>query len=519
MTARFTAILGFVLLWATGFAQIPTGLPSLPKPVPAAEGFPSARAAVRSLVEAVKQGDLDQARRSLDLSRIIFAVREREGNRRVLMAIAILNRIDRFQVDDVSDEATRERVLIPIRTSKQSFAVGQLELLPHSGGGWTFSSDTVDALPDYWQTLRDRPPVNSFPTDFEGSLDHAQRLRTKFGPMWWREFLGLELWQWMGLGILLVGGFALPRLARQMVKKNPALRRRFVIGGSWLVVSVAWIVALRYFDLPLEMLAFALLIARSVAALASIVVGIALVDTLLNAASQRATGLGRRADSIFFPILRNFLRFVWVGVVLVTVLATLDVNVTGIVAGLGIGGLVLALAAKDSVENLFGSVTILFDMPFGIGDWVKIGDVNGVVEEINLRSTRIRTFSDSVITLPNSNLTKAAVENFGARRRRRIDMSIAVGHGNSLDAVKAMCADIRAFMVAHERIAEDSAYAYVTSISDTSVTVAVQGYIITSDYQQELEIREALVTAIRSAAEAHGVELGPPTAAPAPRVG
>lgn len=508
MTLRCAIALVSWFATALGFAQLPT-VP-LPKPSPITPaGFDSARGAVRNLIDAVRERDLDRARRSFDLTNLGFALRDREGGRRAEMAVAVLNRVSGFKLEDISDQSDSERVIIRIRLPGDRGSRGQLELASKEPLGWAFTQETVAALPHYWRVVQDSPPINGFPADFEGDLDSSQRMRSRFGPAWWTEVWGLELWQWFGLGVLLLGGMALPRASKAVVTRVVLIRRRIIISSAWLISAAAWLLLLPYFDLPLTLDAVLMLVAKSVVSLAGVALGVALADALINATSGRATGLGRRADSIFFPILRNFARFLMVTVVLFMFLASLDVNVTGILAGLGIGGLVLALAAKDSVENLFGSVTILFDMPFGIGDWVKIGDVNGVVEEINLRSTRIRTFSDSVITLPNSNLTKAAVENFGARRRRRVDMPFAVGHANALDDVKAFCDDVRRFMESHERIAADSAYAYVTAVGDTAVTVTVQGYILTADYREELEVRQDLVTAIKDAAAAHAVQLGP----------
>lgn len=500
------------LSWLTlSVAQIPV-LPQV-KP-PTLTGFASARAVIENVIRSAETSNFDEARKSLDLSRLNFALRETEGNRRMQTLIAILNRIDKFQIEDISEDPSRERVRIPIRTSGSAFAVGQIELAPQGNTGWVVTADTVDALPQFWAVVRDRPPVNGLPTQFEADIDLSQRVRARFGPVWWTEVVWLELWQWLGLGLLTLVGVVLPRLAKYATRNKALVRQRIATGLAWFTTAVIWQLALLVFDLPTPLQVTLLVVAKLVASFSAIVVGIGIVDSVLRVASQRATGLGRRADSIFFPILRNFVRFVWIVAVLVGFLSALDVNVTGLLAGLGIGGLVLALAAKDSVENVFGSVTILFDMPFGIGDWVKIGDVNGVVEEINLRSTRIRTFSDSVITLPNSNLTKAAVENFGARRRRRVDMPFAVGHANNLDEVKAFCEDVRAWMEGNERFAPDSAYAYVTAVSDTAVTVTVQGYILTADYREELEVRQALVTAIKELASAHSVTLGPHTFLP-----
>src|SRR5213075_891075 len=136
---------------------------------------------------------------------------------------------------------------------------------------------------------------------------------------------------------------------------------------------------------------------------------------------HRSESVDKRTERLLVPVTRKFVAvIILIGGLLVEAWVLFGgQHGAEAIAGLGIGGLAVALAAKDSVENVFGSLTILFDMPFALGDWVKIDKVEGVVEEINLRSTRIRTFEDSLITLPNSNLIKASVENFGARRFRR----------------------------------------------------------------------------------------------------
>lgn len=502
------------LLPVSGWAQ-PSLLPNL-KASTASNGFEQPEQALEALLTGVEKQDFDLARRALDLSGLNFAIRDVEGLRRAEMAVAVLNRAQGFKV---TGSVTRsDRLSIPLRLADGRQVVGRIELAKDPKFGWQITSESVNALPELWAKMRDAVPVNGFPTDFEAGLDQAQQLRSRINRHLWREVLWIEIWQWIALGLLGAGASIVGRILRAIISKP--LRKRLGEGGAAALdrfkrgLGLAfgggvWITAIPYLDLPMPVSVPIALLAKLTLAFGGILGGIGLVDIAILWAGNRAKRVVKRADSLYLPVLRNFARFLVIAVVAWVFLVSLDVNVTGIVAGLGIGGLVIALAAKDSVENLFGSLTILFDMPFGIGDWVKIGnDVNGVVEEINLRSTRIRTFDDSVITVPNSNLTKAAVENFGARRQRRINFTLALSRAEPGSAL-AFAEQLRAWMRENPKIRPDNAYAFVTGISDAGVSVLVQGYILTMDYEEELTVRQSLVEAITEIAERTGVEFAP----------
>jgi MscS family membrane protein len=467
----------------------------------------------------MRKGDLESARKVLDLGALNFAVRDTEGSRRAMMLNSVLNRTEGLDLAAIPEGGRLERVTIPVRPADEAAAIGSLELTPVSPGDWRFTVETVGALPHLWQEVRDSVPIHGFATDYEAALDSAQQIRARIPRHLWREIASVEIWQWIALAILVASGWLFGRILRALVsillRKKLGERAATSIDRlkraiSYWVAGSIWLYALPYVDLPTQPAAVLTIGAKVALTLAAIVGGIAIVDLVVHSTTERARGLVKRADSIFFPILRNFARFVVVIVAAVAFLSSLDVNVTGVIAGLGIGGLVIALAAKDSVENIFGSLTILFDMPFGIGDWVKIGpDVNGIVEEINLRSTRVRTFDDSVITVPNSNLTKAAVENFGARRQRRINLTLGISHQNELDHVLTFADKLRDYMRTHANIRQDNAYAYVTGLTDAGVSVLVQGYIMTADYEEELRIRQELVEAMARLAAETEVNLGP----------
>jgi len=513
----------FVVPLLAGFALAGAQLSTLQTPSPqtqaAAPTAPTARDAVRQFLVAARRGDFDTARERLDLSQMSFAIRDAEGIRRAQMLNSVLNRAAGFDPETIPSGSALAKVTIPIRPDGNSATMASVELTPDRDGDWRFSADTVAALPMVWKQIHDHVPVNGLLTDYEGGLGTTQLLRSKVGRHLWREVFFIEIWQWIAIGVLIAIGWfggrivravAVWPLRRKLGERGQKPLRRARRSISWGLSGGLWVWALPYLDLSEGAAALIAIAAKGMLAIAGVGLGFAIFDIAVLLSQERARGLVKRADSIFIPILRNFARAVIVCVAAFGFLTSLDINVTGLIAGLGIGGLVVALAAKDSVENLFGSLTILFDMPFGIGDWVKIGsDVNGIVEEINLRSTKVRTFDDSLITVPNSNLTKASVENFGARRQRRINLGLGISHQNELDHVLAFADKLRQFMRAHPSIRPENAFAYVTGLTDAGVSVLVQGYIVTTDYEDELRVRQELVEAMARLAAECEVDLGP----------
>ncbi|GIT75372.1 MAG: hypothetical protein Ct9H300mP30_4340 [Methanobacteriota archaeon] len=117
----------------------------------------------------------------------------------------------------------------------------------------------------------------------------------------------------------------------------------------------------------------------------------------------------------------------------------IGVNLNGLIAGLGITGLALALAARDSVANVFGAISIIVDQPFNVGDWIIVEDVEGEVINIGLRTTMLRTGADTMVTIPNSNITNSPVENFSHRRFRRIRPSFEFEENSGADSLRKFC--------------------------------------------------------------------------------
>jgi MscS family membrane protein len=189
----------------------------------------------------------------------------------------------------------------------------------------------------------------------------------------------------------------------------------------------------------------------------------------------------------------------------------LHINITSLLAGLGLGGIAFALAAQDTVKNFFGSVTVLLDRSFQVGDWVVVGDIEGTVEELGFRSTRIRTFYNSLITLPNSNLISAHVDNYGERRYRRWKTYLGVAYGTPPVTVDALCEGIRELVRRHPYTRKDYYHVYLNEFGAHSLDILLYIFFETPDWATELRERHRLAVDILRLARHLGVEIAFPT--------
>jgi MscS family membrane protein len=236
-----------------------------------------------------------------------------------------------------------------------------------------------------------------------------------------------------------------------------------------------------------------------------------LVDLLAAHFKALAARTESRVDDILIPLIRRAVKIVVLVFMVLFVAQNLNVDITSLLAGLGIGGIAFALAAKDTVENLFGSVTVLVDRPFQVGDWVVIGDHEGTVEEIGFRSMRLRTFYNSRITIPNSLLVKSAVDNLGERRYRRVKCMIGVQYDTSPEKVEAFCEGIRELIRRHPYTRKDYYMVYFNAFADSSLNILLYAFHETPDWATELRERHRLFVDIVRLAGRLGVEFAFPT--------
>jgi len=182
-----------------------------------------------------------------------------------------------------------------------------------------------------------------------------------------------------------------------------------------------------------------------------------------------------------------------------------------VLAGLGVGGLAVALAARDSLANLLGSVVIMFEKPFRVGHWIKVGETEGTVEDVGFRSTRIRTFYNSLISIPNSEVVNTVVDNLDRRFMRRQRFFVQITYDTPREKVEEFLAGIKQLIVDHPMTVDEKFYARFNGFGESGLNILVNFFLRVPDYVTELEERERILLQILVLAKDVGVEFAFPT--------
>jgi len=181
-----------------------------------------------------------------------------------------------------------------------------------------------------------------------------------------------------------------------------------------------------------------------------------------------------------------------------------------VVAGLGIGGVALALAAQKTVENLFGSISILADQPFLVGDTIRVDTIEGTVEVIGLRSTRIRTVERTLVIIPNGKLADMRIESLGPRDRIRFAAKLALSRETQPAQIEALVKALRERISSHASVIEADVFVQLSGVGESSFDVDVAAPIETIDANEFAKIRQELLLACMRVVEANGAKLAVP---------
>ncbi len=236
---------------------------------------------------------------------------------------------------------------------------------------------------------------------------------------------------------------------------------------------------------------------------------------LVDAAAVFLSELARRSDSplddSLVPLLRK------AGKLLIGILAfvlaaqNLGYSVSGLLAGLGLGGFAFALAAKDTIANLFGGVTILADRPFRAGDWITFDQTDGVVEEIGLRSTRIRTFAKTVVSVPNQTLANATVENHSLMPKRRVKQVVGVTYDTRPDQMRELVRRVEELLRGHPDVHQEFMLVKFTDFGPSSLDLLIYYFTATTDWERHLAVRQEINLAVMDIVAELGLSIAFPT--------
>jgi MscS family membrane protein len=226
---------------------------------------------------------------------------------------------------------------------------------------------------------------------------------------------------------------------------------------------------------------------------------------------ERAAKTESKLDDQLVPIVRRSLKVFFYIIGLVLVLQNLGYSVGSLLAGLGIGGIALAMASKDTVANLFGSIVIFLDKPFQIGDWIEMSSLEGTVEEVGLRTTRVRTFANSLVTVPNAKFTTDPVNNWSRMKKRRIKMSIGVTYSATPDKVDELVLAVREIIEADPKILSDFYLVNFDNLGPSSLDLFVYCFTETTNWAEFLQAKQEFLLKIMRAVEGMGLEFAYPT--------
>ena len=335
---------------------------------------------------------------------------------------------------------------------------------------------------------------------------------------------GLLWWQWLALPVLValaliagsLLGWATRRVLGHLAARTTTTWDDALIDRIGPPLSVLWAIAVftllrPALDLDPEAGEVLSHVQRAATYLVVFWAGFRSLNLAFEAAAAAPWSKVNPSLSGLLPLGRKLAKIVLLAIGVVSVLNELGFQVASLLAGLGIGGIALALAAQKTVENLFGSVAIGVDQPFRVGDFVRIEDVVGTVEAIGMRSTRIRTLDRTVVSFPNGKLADLKAETFAARDRLRLFVNLGLAYGTTAAQLRAILAGVEGALRGHPRIWPDGISVRFTEVRESSLNVEVMAWFQITDWNAFTAERQELLLRFLEVVEAAGTTLAYPT--------
>jgi MscS family membrane protein len=470
---------------------------------------------VRGFLDATSLNNYRRAMSYLDLRRIPAADVATRGPELARQLRVVLDNTV-FDLGALSDEPEgRQETGLPrgrqlmgrVETDKGTFSI-LLDRVPRDDGVpiWQFSNVTVSRIPDLYKELSYGIIGEKLPP----FLVETRVLR-------------LALWQWIGLALLLVVSWLIACL---VVRPGLPLTRRLAVRAGFDVTDPSFgralsplrgLVALSVFKAGESALGLPVAVLPIVAGIQKILLVIImswLALRLIDVSGQLVRRrLLRRQEPPSQPVIDFIQRGLKIVITVLAVLMLLEavgVQVSALVAAVGVGGIGIALAAQRTVENLFGGLAVVGDRPVQEGDFCRFGTQQGTVERIGLWSTRVRTPERSVITIPNAQFLTVQVENLQERDRILFSTTLRLRYETSPDQLRWILVRMRALLDAHPRVDPDTSRARFSGFGASSLDVELFVYVRTRDPLEFLAVREDLCLRVMDVVAAAGTAFALP---------
>lgn len=416
--------------------------------------------------------------------------------KKVLDARGLFVNIDEIPHNpNYKDETQNKNIYVPFKSVPEIY-------LRKIENKWLYSKETVSKITDLYS--------KTFPMEYLGLKKHIPDSMKS-------SVMGMAIWKYVGLLLFIilaliaykivswVIGYFLIKILKKVLNNSPVIDKYIDPIShpiSFLIVISFLSTFLPFLEIPII---FNVWVANIVKALFPITITLIVYrssDLIADFYSVLASRTETTVDDQLIPLVKKVIKIIIVILGLLYVLSELGVEITPLLAGASVGGLALALAAQDTLKNFFGSITIYTDSPFEIGDWIVFDGGEGVVEEIRVRSTRIRTFHNSVISVPNGILADLKIDNMGRRRFRRFRTQIGLTYDTPPDLIDAYVTGLRAIVKEHPKTKNDPYEISLNDFGPSSLNILVYIFFEVENWSQELKARqEFMLEAIRLAKE------------------
>jgi MscS family membrane protein len=376
---------------------------------------------------------------------------------------------------------------------------------PTAGKIWLISADTLAKIPELHDQVEARQVEKKLPSIL---VKH--------------HIAGVPLWQWMALLIAVPGAAGIGWLCLVLLEipvRWWARRRGQVEVANWRSVSApAWLLAgtlvhqifARYLGMPLLPRHYYYQITTIALIISVTWIAWRFVRWSLRRVRNRALAGGHAGTGTLMLLGERILKFVIFVLGVLAVLSNLGFNMSTALAGLGIGGLAIGFGAQKTIENLFGGVSVLGDEVFRVGDTCRFGDRTGTVEDIGLRSTRIRTEERTLVAIPNGTVATINLENLSRRDKILFKTTLGLRPESKADHVRFVLAEIRKLLYSHPRVETQTVRVRLVDIGGSSLSIELLSYVLTRDFNEFAAVREDLLLRIMDVLEDSGGGLALP---------
>lgn len=468
----------------------------------------SPRAMVNFFIEKSVEKKYDEAILAMDFSAQPNLNKLQRQNL-AYQLLGIISRLDHFQLNGIPEKYDRDECyLMP---DKNYHAI---VLTRQADGTWRFGTATVADIPSFYEKIKTKTP------------NFIRKSWMAFLPEFmFHHYLGMALIQWalfffmVCVGIL--AAWVLPKICAHLTllfihlvngqKDFIPLIRRVYSPLALYAMFFIWYLGLVLGRVSPVILRYALVVLHPLGLFF-------LILSLLRAVSVFGLWFRKRFEkkrnktaTVLVDIILGALKILVVCIGIIRIAEIFGFSALGIISGMGIGGIAVALAAQQTISNFFGSLTILIDRPFTVGDRVVIGSVEGLVESIGVRSTRIRTLYDSSVIIPNATLSADIIDNLGRRAAHRFRTMLTVTYDTSPEKLQEFCAKIKKMLEEDPDVLEERCTVSVYDFSESSIDILFNTFFRAETSAQEFAIRERLLLNILNISKEIGVDFAFPT--------